>query len=173
MNTKAIKLVVGLLAALYFLWCAYDPLTWRLLDGVDFLIHEAGHPIFGIFGEFIGVAGGSLMQVLVPLAFFGYFLYKKHYYSASFVLFWVGQSLLNVYVYARDAVAMQLVLNSGLTGSEGGFHDWNYLLDATGMLAHTIQVAALFRILGTAAIILAIAGCVRFSMKGKSSESRF
>lgn len=165
MKPNPAKLIVGILGALYFLWCAYDPFTWRLLDGVDFLIHEAGHPIFGIFGEFIGVAGGSLMQLLVPLAFFGYFTYRGHYYSASFVLFWVGQSLLNVFVYANDAVAMQLVLNSGLTGSEGGFHDWNYLLEATGLLARTTQVAGLIRILGTLAIILAIAGCIRFSMK--------
>ena len=119
MNTRNLKLVIGILAALYFLWCAYDPFTWRLLDGVDFLLHEAGHPIFHIFGEFIGVAGGSLMQVLIPLAFFIYFVYQKHYYSASFVLFWVGQSLLNVFVYANDAVVMQLVLNGLRSRSDG------------------------------------------------------
>lgn len=165
MKPNPAKLILGLLAALYFLWCAYDPFTWRLLDGVDFLIHEAGHPIFGIFGEFIGVAGGSLLQVLAPLVFFGYFVYQKHYYSASFVLFWAGQSLLNVFVYANDAVAMQLVLNSGLTGSEGGFHDWNYLLEATGVLKYTSQVAGFIRILGTLAIVAAIIGCMRFSLK--------
>jgi hypothetical protein len=68
---------------------------------------------------------------------------------------------------------MQLVLNGGLTGSEGSFHDWNYLLDATGMLARTTQVAGFIRILGTLAIILAIVGCIRFSLKEGSSESRF
>ena len=97
--------------------------------------------------------------------FFIYFVYQKHYYSASFVLFWVGQSLLNVFVYANDAVVMQLVLNSGMTGSEGSFHDWNYLLDATGMLNYTKQVAGFIRILGTLSIILAAAGCIRFSLK--------
>jgi hypothetical protein len=171
MNTKIPKLIVGILATLYFLWCVYDPFTWRLLDGVDFLIHEAGHPIFHIFGEFIGVAGGSLMQVLIPLVFFIYFVYHKHYYSASFVLFWVGQSLLNVFVYANDAVVMQLVLNSGFTGSEGSFHDWNYLLDTTGMLSHTKQVAGFIRILGTLSIFLAAAGCIRFAIAKESSES--
>jgi hypothetical protein len=167
MNTKIPKLIVGILAALYFLWCAYDPFTWRLLDGVDFLLHEAGHPIFHIFGEFIGVAGGSLMQVLIPLAFFIYFVYQRHFYSAAFVLFWVGQSLLNVFVYANDAVVMQLVLNSGLTGSEGSFHDWNYLLDTTGMLNYTKQVAGFIRILGTLSILLAIAGTIKFSSQNE------
>lgn len=163
MNTRILKLVVAIFAALYFLWCAYDPFTWKMIDGVDLLIHEAGHPIFHIFGEFIGVAGGSIMQVLVPLVFFGYFVYRGQYYSASFILFWVGQSTLNVFVYANDAVVMQLPLLSGMTGSEGGFHDWNYLLDATGMLGHTKQVAAVIRILGTAAIVLAIIGTIKFS----------
>jgi hypothetical protein len=34
------------------------------MDSVDLAIHEAGHPLFGIFGEFIGYAGGALMQLL-------------------------------------------------------------------------------------------------------------
>src|SRR4051812_34508899 len=121
MNFNPTKLVAAIIVSLYFLWCAYDPFTWKLIDGVDLLIHEAGHPLFRIFGEFMGIAGGSLMQVIVPLVFFGYFVYYEKYYAAAFILFWVGQSILNVYVYANDAVVMQLPLLSGLTGSEGGF----------------------------------------------------
>jgi hypothetical protein len=165
MKFNPLKLTVGILAALYFFWCAYDPFTWKLLDGVDLLIHEAGHPVFHIFGEFIGVAGGSIMQILIPLVFFIYFVYQKQFYSASFVLFWAGQSMLNVFVYANDAVAMQLPLLSGMTGSEGGFHDWNYLLDATGLLKYTLYVAGAIRITATVTILAAAAGCVRFSMK--------
>ncbi len=165
MKFNPLKLTLGILVALYFFWCAYDPFTWKLLDGVDLLIHEAGHPIFHIFGEFIGVAGGSIMQILIPVVFFIYFIYQKQFYSASFVLFWVGQSMLNVFVYANDAVAMQLPLLSGLTGSEGGFHDWNYLLDATGLLKYTLQVAGVIRVAATLTILIAAAGCVRFSLK--------
>jgi hypothetical protein len=49
---------------------------------------------------------------------------------------------------------MQLVLTSGTTGSEGGFHDWNYLLTATGLIGATKTVAGLIRLLGTVTIIL-------------------
>ena len=56
-------------------------------------------------------------------------------------MMWVGQSILNVWVYASDAVVMQLVLTSGYTGSEGSFHDWNYLLDRFGLLDSTKGVA--------------------------------
>ena len=34
---------------------------------IDLVFHEAGHPIFGVFGRFMGVLGGSLNQVLVPV----------------------------------------------------------------------------------------------------------
>lgn len=163
MNFNPVKLVTAILVSLYFLWCAYDPFTWKLLDGVDLLIHEAGHLIFRIFGEFIGVAGGSLFQVIMPLIFFIHFIYHEKYYSASFVLFWVGQSILNVFVYANDAVVMSLPLISGMTGAEGGFHDWNYLLDSTGMLGYTQKIAGLIRFAGTVTIILGVIGTIKFA----------
>lgn len=165
MKPNPVKLVFAIIATLYFLWCAYDPFTWKLIDGVDLAIHEAGHIFFRIFGEFISVAGGSLFQVIVPLVFFGYFVYYEKYYSASFVLFWVGQSILNVFVYANDAVVMQLPLLSGLTGAEGGFHDWNYLLDSTGMLKYTSKIAGLIRFVGTLTIVAGAVGCIWFSIK--------
>ena len=36
------KLIVIILAGIYFLWCAYDPMQWHLIDGVNLVIHEAG-----------------------------------------------------------------------------------------------------------------------------------
>ncbi|MEP6704169.1 MAG: zinc ribbon domain-containing protein, partial [Acidobacteriota bacterium] len=125
------------------------------LDLVDLPIHETGHLVFRLFGEFLGVAGGSLFQVIVPAVFVGYFGMRMQYYSAAVVLFWVGQSILNVWVYASDAVVMQLVLTSGFTGSEGSFHDWNYLLTRTGLIGSTKLIAGIIRALGTMVIISA------------------
>ena len=118
------KLVVAAIASLYFLWCAYDPSQWHLIDGVNLVIHEAGHLFFTPLGEFMMIAGGSLFQVIVPAVFVGYFWYHSKYYSAALVLFWVGQSILNVSVYAGDSLALQLPL----LGGEDSIHDWNYLL---------------------------------------------
>ena len=57
-------------------------LTWKVLaqglslsgdallafiHGIDLVFHEAGHVIFGFFGEFLAVLGGSLTQVLMPM----------------------------------------------------------------------------------------------------------
>ena len=157
------KLIFAVLLSIYFLWIAKDPMQGSFLDMVDLPIHETGHLIFRILGEFMGIAGGSLFQVIFPAAFVSYFLWQRSYYSAAIVLLWVGQSILNVWVYAADAVVMQLVLTSGFTGSEGSFHDWNYLLDHFGMLGSTKIVAGIIRFIGTSTIIIGSVLSVYFS----------
>ena len=149
------KLIFAVILTIYFLWIAYAPMLGSFLDLVDLPIHETGHLIFRIFGEFVGIAGGSIFQVLLPAVFVGYFIWKGQYYSASIVLFWVGQSILNVWVYASDAVVMRLVLTSGFTGSEGSFHDWNYMLTRTGLIGSTKIIAGIMRAIATLVIITA------------------
>jgi hypothetical protein len=157
------KLIFAALMSVYFLWIAWDPIQGSFLDNADLAIHETGHLIFRLLGEFMGIAGGSLFQVILPAVFVGYFIRQRSYYSAAIVLLWVGQSLLNVWVYAADAVKMQLVLTSGFTGAEGSFHDWNYLLTATGLLDSTKTVAGIIRLLGTVTILAASAGATLFA----------
>ncbi len=147
----------------YFLWIAYDPTQGSFLDNVDLAIHEFGHLLFRLLGEFMMIAGGSLFQVVMPAVFVGYFLWQRSYYSAAIVALWVGQSILNVWVYASDAVVMQLVLTSGFTGTEGSFHDWNYLLTETGLIGSTKAVAGILRFIGTATIVIAAAWSIYFS----------
>lgn len=164
MKINYAKLIFAVIAAIYFLWIAAAPLNGSLLDIVDLPIHETGHLLFSPFGQFISVAGGSFFQILMPALFVVYFFWHEKYYSAAFVLFWVGQSILNVYVYANDAVAMQLVLLGGFTGSEGSFHDWNYLLTETGLIGSVDRVAGLIRILGTVVIVAAAITSIRLSI---------
>lgn len=158
------KLVFVLLMSVYFLLIAYAPLKGSFLDLVDLPIHEFGHILFSPFGQFVSVAGGSLFQVIMPAIFAGYFWWNEKYYSAAIVLFWFGQSILNVFVYAQDAVVMQLVLLGGLTGSEGSFHDWNYILTETGLIGSTKTVAGLIRFAGTLTIIAAVVLSLYYSL---------
>ncbi len=159
------KLIFAVLASIYFLWIAAVPMQGSFLDLIDLPVHETGHLLFRPFGEFMMVAGGSLFQIIMPAVFVGYFIWHEKPYSASMVLFWVGQSILNVWVYASDAVVMQLVLTSGLTGSEGSFHDWNYLLTQTGLIGSTSTVAAFIRIFATLTILAASGLSVYYSFK--------
>lgn len=164
------KLIFAVLLTIYFLSIAYAPLQGSFLDFVDLPVHETGHLLFRPFGEFMMIAGGSLFQIIVPAVFAGYFVRSEKRYSAAIVLFWVGQSFLNVFVYAGDAVSMQIMLTSGLTGSEGGFHDWNYLLTQTGLINSTRTVAGLIRFLGTLTIIAAAGISIYYSVRSQSEK---
>ena len=157
------KLIFAVLLSLYFFWIAWDPMQGSFLDNVDLPIHEFGHLLFRILGEFMGIAGGSLFQVILPAIFVGYFLWQRSFYSAAIVSLWVGQSILNVWVYAADAVVMQLFLTSGTTGAEGGFHDWNYMLSHFGLLGSTKTVAGIIRFIGTSTIIISSVLSVYYS----------
>jgi len=149
------------------LWCAYTPKNAYFTHLINLPIHEAGRIFFRLLGEFMGIAGGSLFQIIVPIIFFSYFVYYKKPFSASIVLFWVGNNFLDVYVYANDAIGMQLPLLSGLTGAEGGFHDWNYLLTETNLIDKTYLIAKIIRFLGTLIIVAAAIGAFVFARKGE------
>src|SRR6185369_6686908 len=126
---------VALAASAYFFYYASTASTWHFIDNVNLIVHEAGHWIFFPLGEFMHVLGGSLFQILFPVIYVGYFYFKRDYFSASLLLFWVGTNLVNVSVYAGDAIVMQLPL----LGGDGVIHDWNYLLSTTHLISHTPQ----------------------------------
>lgn len=167
MQRDPVKIVLAAILAVYFLWCAYDPANAVFLHNINLAVHETGHLIFRPLGEFLMIAGGTIFQIVVPTIFFGYFIWHEKPFSAAIVLLWVGQSLTDVYVYAADAVVMQLVLTSGLTGSEGGFHDWNYLLSKMGLLGQTKLIANLIRFIGTTIILGGIIGAFFYSTKNE------
>lgn len=100
----------------------------------NLVFHEAGHVLFGFFGRFIGVLGGSLLQFVVPLALAGVFLKQHDPFGASVCTWWAGQNLLDLAPYIADARALQLVLLGGKTGAEVEAHDWEYLLTELGWL---------------------------------------
>ena len=106
------------------------PDEYRLLDSVDLAIHETGHLVFAPFGEFLQMLGGTLFQLIIPIAFVWYFWKRQERFSAAVVLFWVAQNFWNIARYVADARAQELPLVGG------GEHDWAYLLGALGWLRH-------------------------------------
>ncbi len=161
MNKKLAKQIVAGVPSAYFLWCASGPWQWHLIDGVNLVIHEAGHIVFYAFGEFMMIAGGSLFQVIMPLVLVGYFVYRRQFYSAALVLFWVGESILKFSGYAADSLALQLPL----LGGSDSMHDWNYLLSSLNMLPATAKVAGTIRALGTLTIVAAGLGAFWFARR--------
>lgn len=122
---------------IYFVLNRHD---YGLLDNADLLIHEAGHFFFGFFGQFIRVAGGTLMQILLPSLLVWHFLVHSYTTGAQVALFWLGHNFLNISVYAADARARLLPL---LGGNRSG-HDWHYLLGRLGLLEHDAAVGYFF-----------------------------
>ena len=162
---SSVKIVVAILAGVYFLWAAAHPDEWRLIDGVNLIVHEAGHLLFRPLGEFMMIAGGSLFQVIIPSVFAGYFYFNKKHFSCALVLLWVGESLLNVSVYAADSVLMQLPL----LGGNDSIHDWNYMLDHLDLLRQTAKIALVIRSAGVLIIISAIVWAV-IAARGNQSK---
>ena len=155
-----------LAVGLYGVVCAVNPKTYRFLDRVDLVFHEAGHLIFGLLGEFIGVLGGSLMQVLIPAIVTGYFIRYNQRWSGMVTLFWVGQSLFNVSVYVKDARAQALPL----LGGEDVLHDWNWLLAKLHLLRWDQAIGALIYMAGLLAVVASVVGGLYFSLEDQAAE---
>lgn len=146
------RLLCFLVAVTYFVYAAYTPHTWHLIDGANLLIHEGGHGITIFFGEFINIAAGSLLQILFPVLFSIYFFFRKEIYSACVTLLWMGESMVNVGIYAGDALDMSLPL----IGGEDVIHDWNYLLTHTNTLSHAQGIGLGIKSAGLLIIIVAV-----------------
>jgi hypothetical protein len=107
-----------------------------LLEGMIIYSHEGGHPLFALLGPFMGSAGGTLMQLLVPVAFMVTFYFRGQRLSAAVVSFWLAASFANASVYAQDAIDQELpLIHTGMSASEeieefgGTEHDWVNMLD--------------------------------------------
>ena len=119
--------------------------------------HEAGHVLLAPFGHFLSVLGGSLFQVAIPLGCGAAFLLKnRDPYAASIMLWWAGQSLMDLAPYVADARALRLPLLGGATGAEVEGHDWEYLLTALGLLEHDVALGKLSFLLGALAMLTAL-----------------
>lgn len=126
-----------------------------LIDNANFGVHEAGHPLVGIFSARLAVYGGTLAQLLFPAACMIEFWRRRDALSYGLCGIWLGQSLLNVARYMADARAMQLPL-AGFGDSV--LHDWNLILSRWGLLHYDVFLANGLR----AAAWLGIAACLAF-----------
>lgn len=158
------------LLALYGANCAYRPSEWHLLDGVNLVAHEAGHMLFGWFGQFIGIAGGTLGQILVPAALSVYFYFEQSRFSSTVPFFWLGQSLINVSVYVKDAQAMALPLVS--IGGGDAIHDWHFMFSRLGLLKYDQAIGSAIYIFGILIIALAIVMGFVWAFRSEKEKNR-
>lgn len=137
--------LIAALALFYSRWLSREN-YFSFLDFVNLAVHEAGHLFLGFFGRFIMMLGGTLFQLLLPAVCLFHLLRRGANIGWQLCLFWIGESLLNISIYAGDAIRQELPLVGG------GEHDWTYLLTATGLIAHTEGVARFIFFCGSAVI---------------------
>ena len=119
--------LIALGLGVYVVWLAFG-YRYHFLDGVNLLIHEAGHVVFSPLGQTLAVAGGTILQLLFPLAFVAYFWQRAQRFEAAICGVWASESLMYTARYLADAQAQELPLIGG------HLHDWNYLLGQAGLL---------------------------------------
>lgn len=117
------------------------------------------------FGQFIYIAGGSIFQTIIPLLLFFYFLQKRDYYASSFVLLWLGQSIVNTSVYIKDAQVMNLYLIGG------NIHDWNYLLTNINLLEKSIFLGDAIYYIGISIVVIGFLCGIIASVKNYNNKS--
>lgn len=162
--------------ALFLLWLAWvgvqhlrDPFYSSLFGGLNLGIHEAGHLLFRFDGEFLAVAGGTILQLAAPVGAAVMFLRQPDYFALSVCGAWLSTNFYNVATYMADARTMELPLLS-IGGSSDIIHDWHYMLSTLHLLAWDIRFAAFTRLIA----FLAMWGSIAFGawMVWKMAKSK-
>ena len=99
------------------------------------------------------MAGGTLLQLIVPVMLVIGFLRGNYRPGVQFSLFLLGHSLLNVSVYAQDARTQMVPL----VGGSHVRHDWNWMLSTLGLLQWDQLIGWLFVVLAVVVFAAMIA----------------
>lgn len=161
---RPLRLAVLVPLALYAIARLRDARWWDLLDDLNLAVHEAGHIVFSPFGDQLAALGGSLFQLLVPIAFVVYFWRTGQRWASGVTLAWVAVNCLNVGVYAADARAQDLPL----LGGENVIHDWWFVLINWDLLAYDQAIGRTFHAAGFFLFLLAIGAGVAFASDGET-----
>jgi hypothetical protein len=167
LKARAVLLFFIILLTVVFLFSdniASESFAHIFFHNVNLPFHEAGHIIFSIFATpLITSAGGTLMQLLMPLICSITLLLKtRDPFGASVAFWWIAQNFIDSAPYINDARAGVLPLLGGNTGSDApyGFHDWEFILGELKLLQYDHLFATISIVVGLAGMILSIVwGC--------------
>lgn len=143
----------------FLIWFAYvlirhltNPMYNSILGPLNLGIHELGHLIFSLFGKFIGIAGGTILQCLAPLFGAINFYRQQGFFSIALCFGWLSTNLFDVARYVADARLMSLPLAAPFW-SKDVIHDWNYLLSRMGLLQFDTVLAFIIKFIATLSML--------------------
>jgi hypothetical protein len=128
-------------AALNQPYGVYGP---HFLHNGHLIFHEAGHIVFIPFGRFMTIAGGSLMQLIVPLVCALALLFKPRPdpFGAAVGVWWLGTSWVDLSPYIGDAQSLKLMMIGGFLAEDvPDAHDWRNILYSLDLLRHDREIA--------------------------------
>src|SRR5207247_10010850 len=87
-NTVSKRELIACAVFYVFTFWMYRPSGTPYLDAVHLVTHEAGHPLFGYLGKYVlTIAGGTILELFVPLALTLTFAYRGHTTGTAFCAF--------------------------------------------------------------------------------------
>ncbi len=105
------------------------------IDHANLVFHEAGHPLFGLFGPTLGLYGGTLGQLVFPIVALGSFWMQRETGGFAVAGAWLFENFFNIARYMADARAQLLPLVGG------GEHDWTNIFSRWGVLSSDTLIA--------------------------------
>ena len=128
--------------AAFLVYAAFSSSGFLFVDHANLMIHEVGHPLFGWTGYYTQILGGTLAQLIVPIACVLLFMRRGETTGVAVAAFWGFENLL--YIAASMADARRSALP--LVGSDES--DWTILFSHWGVLQHDLTIAAWTRGIG-------------------------
>jgi hypothetical protein len=148
---------IGLLAfyVIFLFYAFMERSGYLVIDYVFVPIHEGGHLLFGYFGHTLMVAGGTLLQLGVPVMLAVYFTFQRQAPGTAFCSFFFFENFQNVATYMADARAQELPL---LTVGDPEFveHDWFTMFSQWGVLQYDTRIAGVVRAIGWLGMIAVV-----------------
>jgi hypothetical protein len=168
------RVVLAIAVAFYLLFlyqAARGSGPFLMIDVVFVPIHEGGHLLLRFFGEFLAVAGGTILQLAVPLMLALFFIFQRQLPGTAFCMFFFFEQLLPISVYMGDARAQELPL---ITVGDGDYviHDWNYLFGRLGLIDHDTQIAHAVRMLGWIGMVGTLAWFIYRSLRPSDGTAK-
>jgi len=120
------------------------------LDHANLLFHEAGHPFVGLFSRRLETYGGTMGQLVFPVALAISFWRKGQALAFAAAAIWFFENWLNIARYMTDVRALELPL------AGGGDHDWNTIFTRWNLLQHDTEIAGAVSFLGWTGMTLAV-----------------
>jgi hypothetical protein len=151
---------------LFLLHAWRDNTGFLFPDLVNLMIHEAGHVVFSWGGDTLHILGGTLGELIVPLACAVTFFLYRQIYGFAFSAFWFFENFLYIGTYMSDARTSVL----SLVNSDES--DWTILFTQWNLLAYDQRIGHISRMFGWAGMLAVVGWLAYRTYRSEQPELR-